>query len=116
METTIKRVMVSIPKWTIEEETGYKPISTFWEDFSIAEKCSVLSIKQTYEMAFKFWKSNYKMMTELCMVLNHKIWLWYDLQNEDLSKVYNGLWEQLDIYLQDNLTGDELDYYYRTTD
>ena len=29
METTIKRVMVSIPKWNIEQMTGYKPISTF---------------------------------------------------------------------------------------
>lgn len=30
--TTIK-----IPKWDIEEETGYKPITTFWMDFSIAD-------------------------------------------------------------------------------
>lgn len=29
---------VSVPKWNVESELGYKPITTFWEDFSIADK------------------------------------------------------------------------------
>lgn len=28
---------IKIPKWDIEEETGYKPFTTFWQDFSIAD-------------------------------------------------------------------------------
>ena len=49
------------------------------------------------------------------MVLNWKIWEHYET-NEPLAKLYNDLWEQADNYACNNLKGEELDYFYRTTD
>ena len=43
---------VEISKWNIEKEFGYKPITTFWEDFSIAEKFGIDAIKNTYNKVF----------------------------------------------------------------
>lgn len=30
-------IQIKVPKWNIESETGYKPRTTFWQDFSIAD-------------------------------------------------------------------------------
>lgn len=49
------------------------------------------------------------------MVLNHKIWQWYE-KNEAIARVYNDLWEEADRYAQENLHGEELDYFYEVTD
>ena len=64
---------------------------------------------------FKEWKNNYKYLTELVMVLNWKIWEHYET-NEPLAKLYNDLWEQANNYACNNLKGEELNYFYRTTD
>lgn len=55
-------------------EYGYQPKTTFWMDFSIADKFGIAAIKDTYDRAFKEWKTNHVYLTELVMVLNHKIW------------------------------------------
>ena len=98
-----------------ESFCGYKQITTFFSDFSIADNFGLNAIKDTYKKAFKDWKSNYKYLTELVMVLNWKIWEHYE-KNEDYAKLYNELWEEADAYACDNLKGEELDYFYRTTD
>lgn len=106
---------VNVPTWDIEEETGYKPITTFWVDFSIAESIGAEAIKDTFERAFSEWKTNYKYLTELVLVLNTKIWQWHDVRN-DLAEIYNDIyWTAVD-YAQTNLKDDELDYYYQLTD
>ena len=69
---------MKIETWNIEEMTGYKPISTFYEDFSIADMFGVNAVKDTYKRAMASWKNDYKMLTELVMVLNWKIWRWYE--------------------------------------
>lgn len=56
------------------KEVGYDPMTTFWEDFSIADKYSIAGVKDTYKRAFSEWKDDYKFFTELTLVLNHKIW------------------------------------------
>lgn len=94
---------------------GYKQITTFFMDFSIAERYGIDAIKETYNRAFNEWKDNYKYLTELVMVLNWKIWQWYD-NNDDFAGVYNDLWKMADGYACDNLKGEELDYFYSTTD
>lgn len=104
-----------MPKWNITEMTGYEPKTTFWKDFSIADKFGIDAIKDTYKRAFEEWKENYIYLTELVMVLNHKIWEWYG-KNEAIAQVYNDLWEKTDAYACENLKGDELDYFYLTTD
>lgn len=101
--------------WNIEAMCGYKPQTTFWDDFSIADAFGVNAIKDTYNRAFEEWKSNHIYLTELVMVLNHKIWQWYE-RNETIARVYNELWEKADLYACENLKGEELSYFYSTTD
>lgn len=96
-------------------ENGYEFISTFPMDFSIADKFGVDAIKDTFNRAFEEWKYNYIYLTEFVITLNHKIWEWYG-KNETYAKLYNELWEQADNYACDNLMGDELTFFYETTD
>lgn len=93
----------------------YECQTTFWEDFSIAERFGKSAILDTYERAFEEWKDNYIYLTELVMVLNHKIWQWYE-KNELVARIYNDLWEKTNEYAWNNLKGEELSYFYRTTD
>ena len=94
---------------------GYQTITTFWEDFSIADEFGVRAVKGTYERAMKEWKTNYKYLTELVMVLNWKIWQHHE-KNSQLADIYHNLWEEADMYAIENLKGDELVYFYKTTD
>ena len=94
---------------------GYKQITTFFQDFSIADNFGIEAIKDTYRRGFEYSKTDYKVLTEFVMVLNWKIWEWYE-KSHTVAKVYNDLWEKAKAYAQDTLKGDELTYYYRTTD
>ena len=101
METTTIQIVTFV--WNIEKTTGYKPLTTFWGDFSIAEKFGVKAVNDTFKRAFEEWKDN------------HKIWQWYE-KNDELARVYNALWEEADNYGCENLKGEELDYFYETLD
>lgn len=104
-----------IEDWNIEAMTGYKPITTFYADFSIAERFGVDAIKDTFKNGFKYAKTNYKVLTEFVMVLNWKIWRWYE-KNNAFCTLYNTLWETADAYACEHLKGEELRYFYKTTD
>lgn len=106
----------TIKTWNIEGMTGYKPITTFYEDFSIADNYGVPAVEDTFERAFGEWKTDYKFLTELVMALNWKIWEHYDGHNERLCKLYDKLWRRADEYAMKNLKGEELDYFLSTTD
>ena len=97
------------------EMIGYTPITTFWEDFSIADLFGVKGIQDTYDTAFENWKDDYKYLTELVMVLNHKIWQWYEVDGKR-AELYDKLWRQTVNYAQKNLKDEELRYYYEVTD
>lgn len=96
-------------------EIGYTPQTTFWEDFSIADPFGLEAVQDTFNRAFEEWKSDHIYLTELVLVLNWKIWQHYE-SNEALARLYNTLWETADAYACDNLEGEELAYFYRTTD
>ena len=96
-------------------EIGYEPQTTFWDDFTIADYFGLKAIQDTFERAFEEWKNNYIYLTELVMVLNHKIWQHYD-DNREYGELYNNLWEEAEEYACENLKGKELDYFYQTTD
>lgn len=102
--------------WTIEEETGYKPITTFWDDFSIADAFGTKAVKDTYNKSFKNIKSNYKYLTEFVMVLNWKLWQHYNAGHSEFATVYNDLWQKADNYAYNHLKGEELNYFIRVTD
>lgn len=106
---------IQLENWTIEQMTGYKPITTFYLDFSIADKFGTAAIQDTYDRASAGWKDNYKYLTELVMVLNWKCWRWYQV-NDEYSILYAKLYEELNNWCIDNLKGDELTYYLETTD
>lgn len=97
------------------EECGYETKTTFWDDFSIADRFGLDAVKDTFNRTFNEWKTNYIYLTELVIVLNHKIWVYYE-HNNNLASLYNDLWKQADEYACENLKDDELTYFYNTTD
>jgi hypothetical protein len=99
----------------VEAMIGYRPFTTFYEDFSIAEAFGSDAVKETYNRVFEEWKSDYKYLTELVMVLNWKIYEHYQ-KNDTLARLYNDLWQKADCWACENLQGEELSYFYRTTD
>lgn len=102
--------------WNIEELTGYKPQTTFWQDFSIADKFGPDAIRETFQKSFDEWKYNHIYLTELVLVLNWKMWQHNDLGNRILSSMYQKYWEVADNYAINNLKDEELSYFIRTTD
>ena len=54
-------------------ENGYELQTTFWEDFSIADRFGLSAIQDTFKRAFEEWKNNYKYLTELILVRKHSI-------------------------------------------
>lgn len=97
------------------DNSNYEFKTTFWSDFSIADRYGIPAIKDTYNRAFKEWKDNYIYLTELVLVLNWKIWQWYETR-ESYAEVYNELWEKADQYAMENLHGEEMNYFIDTTD
>ena len=78
--------------------------NTFWMDFTIADAFGVNAIKDTFNRAFKEWKSDYK------------IWQHYEAENNKLASVYNELWEKADQYACDTLKDEALEYFLEVTD
>ena len=93
----------------------YNFITTFRNDFAIADMFGTKAIKDTFERAFNEWKHDYKYLTELVIVLNWRIFDYYDT-NREYAKLYDELWRKADNYAVNNLQGEELSYYYRVTD
>lgn len=105
-----------ISMWNIEDFNGYKPITTFWQDFSIADVFGVNAVKDTFKRAFNEWKNDYKYLTELSLVLNWKSWEHNDKGNYELSRLYSELWEKVDNYAYSHLNEEGKRYYWEKTD
>ena len=95
---------------------GYETKTTFWQDFSIAEAFGPDAIQDTFDRAFKGWKSNAKYLTELVLVLNWKLGLHYENGRETLARLYDKLWKKADSYAVNNLKDKDLEYFLATTD
>lgn len=106
---------MKIKTWNIEKVTGYKPQTTFYEDFSIADKFGMNAIKDTYNRAFNHWKDNVIYLTELVLALNWKIWEHCET-NDEYAVLYDELWRKTADYAVENLKGTELAYYLETVD
>lgn len=94
----------------------YECQTTFWSDFTIAERFGAEAVRDTYKRAKAEWERDRVYGTELSMVLNHKCWYWYGKQNEELSKLYAKLWEEYHGWVLDNWKGEDLIYYLRVVD
>ena len=64
---------MTVKTFNSEAYCGYTQITTFFEDFSIADHFGIAAIRDTYKRAFNEWKNDYKYLTELVLVLNWKI-------------------------------------------
>lgn len=109
---------MNIKYFDSEAFCGYKQISTFYEDFGIAEYFGLAAVKDTYNRCFKYWKDDYKWITELCMVLNWKSWEHADgyIAKNELCNLYIELYYKCRNWCLNNLKGEELTYFIRTTD
>lgn len=94
---------------------NYEFKTTFWQDFTIADKFGTDAINDTFKRAFNAWKDNYIYLTELVLVLNWKSHL-YKQDNVRVSKLYNKLYEKANDYAIQNLKFGELDYYFDNVD
>lgn len=94
---------------------GYEMKTTFWEDFTIADAFGVSAIEDTYKRAFNGWKHDYVYITELSLVLNWKMFQWYE-KDDSKYQIYYDLYTKLDAWCMDNLRNSELIYYIDTTD
>lgn len=101
--------------WNIKEYCGYEPQTTYYTDFGIAEWYGIDAVRDTYKRAMQSWKKNIEWVTEIAMVLNWKIHEHYQ-RNDRLCDVYTELYKDADEYVRTHFEGDELRYYYRTTD
>jgi len=89
--------------------------TTFYSDFTIADKFWNEAIKDTFKRCHEWRKDNIEYYTELVIALNGKIFEWYG-KNDERARLYNDLWEKADAYACENFKWDDLDYYYRVTD
>ena len=100
----------------IEAMNGYKTITTFYSDLTIADLYGPEAVKDTYKRVNNKWRSNYEYYTEFVLCLNHKIWEHYEAGNEELARVYNDLWIEADDWVKDNYKGEAYQHYFNVTD
>lgn len=89
--------------------------TTFWMDFSIADRFGDDAIRDTFNRAFREWKHDYMYLTDLVIVLNHKIFQWYE-KDEARARLYDELYSKANDYAWEHLKGEEQNYFYRMTD
>lgn len=90
--------------------------TTFWDDFSIADIFGARAVKDTYRRVFEEWRDSYLYLTDLVVVLNHKLWQHYNAGNMELAKLYDEFYREANTYAYDTLKGDELTYFWRVCD
>jgi len=89
--------------------------NTFNEDFSIAEQFGKKAVFDTFRRCMHEWKHDYKMLTALTIVVNHRCWAWYK-EDKEMSRLYADLFYSAQQYALDHLTTEEFRYYHRLTD
>ena len=123
-------------KANLADKTGWKPSYTFYSDFAIAEFCEVWmreknAVEKTYSRVIKSWGNNYKALTEIVMVLNHKSWAFAKPNRVDAKylnvgdswadkfvKLYSELYKKADALYRKKFAKNEtaMSYYFEVTD
>lgn len=96
-------------------ENGYEIKTTFWSDFTIADKFGISAIRETFNNAFNSWKNNTEYITELACVMSWKSCAWYE-KNDEYCVQYSNYYHKVDSWCMDNLKGEDLEYYLKWTD
>lgn len=104
-----------VPAWSIEEQTGYKPIANYWQQLYRAAHSGIDDLKRIATGLFHSAKHSYKHLTEFVMALNWLSFEWVE-KNEPTARLFCNLFRSAEDYARQNLTGEELEYYFRITD
>ena len=113
----------------------FKPEYTFYSDLSIAEWCQIFAkgdenaIEETYTEFIMQFGDNYKALTELILVLNHKLWSFHQKVDSNylncdektryqLEQLYTRLYNRAETYFFKRYERNQQaqQYYYRVTD
>lgn len=91
------------------QENGYKFKTTFWSDFSIADRFGVRAVQDTFNRAFSEWKSNVIYLTELVLVLNWKIYQFDGLSKSETKQANEAaeIGKRAQIFATSSKTEDE---------
>ena len=106
---------VQLQKLALERQFNYKFKTSFWEEFSISDQYGAQGVVEHYNLVFDQWKDNLKYLTELVLVLNWKIYQWYQV-DDTLGMTYDDLWKRTDSFAMDTLRGEDLHYYLSVLD
>ena len=92
----------------------YEFKTTFWSDFSIADRFGKEAVQDTFDRAFKEWRSDVEYVTELAIVTNWKCWEHYNkARGYDLPRTQWGYQaclcgKKCDVACWEKLTGKTL--------
>lgn len=101
--------------WDVENYCGYKPKTTFWQDFSIADMFGLDAVADTFCRAVAEWQHDVVYIAELALVMSHKSCILCESRPE-LSGLYSVLYDSVNSWAYRNYKGADLDYYYQVTD
>ena len=99
-----------------ESMCGYTQRTTFWDDFTIAERWGVKAIEDTYKNAFQSWKIDVVFIVELVLVLNWKMWYMAEKRRLSEEMVYCKCWEELCEWCNNHLKEGAYEYFISVTD
>ena len=99
-----------------ESMCGYTQRTTFWDDFTLAEKLGLPAIKDTYKNAFTSWKTDVVFITELVLVLNWKMLYMDERHMTEKSARYYKCWVELSNWCERHLEAGAYEYFLNVTD
>ena len=101
----------------LAEFTDYRSVTTYWDDYSIAEKKSLDEVKTLFKTTLQDAKDDHRNLTELALVMSWKASFWAGKPGKSsLCGLYLNLFEDVNEYAVTHLRGSKLDYYYDVTD
>ena len=101
----------------LENFTDYRSQTNLWDEYSIADKKSLKDLKALFDTTFAKAKQDYKYLTELVMVLNHRMWYWYELNPDSaIVSAYTKYYEKAHNWALTHLNPEEIRYYCSVTD
>ena len=99
-----------------ESMCGYTQRTTFWDDFTIAERFGLHAIKDTYKNAFNSWRNDVVFIVELVLVLNWKMLYMDEKHMTEKSVMYYKCWVELSNWCERHLEAGAYEYFLNVTD
>ena len=100
----------------LENDTGFKFETNVRELFTEAEKTDDVDIEELYKKLFREWRNDVKLVAELSMCMNRKLWEHHEKGDENFAELYNRLRMKVHDYALDVFTWEDGAYYFRITD